>query len=69
MWYCVHALHFFELKQEPQSEFTLWEHMYLIKAGSADEARDKGARRAKQDETESFHDALLGGKLYNGSST
>jgi hypothetical protein len=51
MWYCVHAIHYFEYTIPVQSDYLVWEHLYLIKAESREEARDKGEFRARQDES------------------
>src|SRR5262245_56427996 len=50
MWYCVHALHYFECQSGSQDSYLVWEHMYLIKANSPDDAKSKGELRAQRDE-------------------
>ena len=53
MWYCVHAILYFEYKDGNQGDYVVWEHLYLIKADNPQEAGDKGKIRAKQDEGDS----------------
>lgn len=59
MWYCVHALHYFKYIDGTQTEFLVWEHMYLINAASTSEAKRKGELRAKEDEGDSGASLML----------
>ncbi len=52
-WFSVHALHYFEYKQGEQNDFCVFEHVYLIRADSSEEAFQRGKIRAKQDEGDS----------------
>jgi hypothetical protein len=52
-WYSVHALHYFEYIDGEQNDHLVWEHVYLIRADSFDQARQRGELRARQDETDS----------------
>ena len=51
MWYSVHAIYYFEDKENPeqQNEFVIWENIFLIHADSAEDAGRKGESRAQQD--------------------
>lgn len=62
MWYCVHAVHFFEYQDGPQSDWLVWEHMYLIEAACPDEAKRKGESRALQDQTPEASRTTVDGK-------
>jgi hypothetical protein len=63
MWYAVHALHYFEYKEGEQSDYLVWEHVYLIRAESFDKARERGELRAKQDETDSAGSLTVNDRL------
>lgn len=58
MWYCAHALHYFEYKDGKQDEYFVWEHMYLIQARTPEEALSKGEVRGKKDEVYSDDEDL-----------
>lgn len=49
-WYSAHLIIYFELKDEPQDHFYLWENIVLIKAETTDEAFEKAKLRGQQDE-------------------
>jgi hypothetical protein len=58
MWYCVHALFYFEYRDGNQDDYLVWENMYLIQATSPDEAKAKGEFQAMKTEKESEDDSL-----------
>jgi Domain of unknown function (DUF4288) len=49
MWYCIHAILYFEYLDGNQSDYTVWEHIYLVTAPDPRTAYDKGELRAKRD--------------------
>jgi hypothetical protein len=51
MWYCAHAILFFEYEFPPQDHYVVWEHLYLIEATTPAEAHTKAEARARQDES------------------
>jgi hypothetical protein len=55
MWYCAHAIHFFEYEDGNQSDYHVWEHLYLIEAATPSDAHLAGISRARQDETAEGH--------------
>jgi len=51
MWYCAHALHYFEYEDGKQDDYLVQENIYLIQAASPDEAMAKGELQGKTVET------------------
>jgi hypothetical protein len=61
-WYCAHAIFYFELKDEPQDSYLIWENVFLVEAPSDDEARSKAEKYARADEESSSNDLKLNDK-------
>lgn len=53
MWYAAHAVMLIRLKSGEQTEFSVWENIILIQAATPDEAHEKAAKRAREDEGDS----------------
>ena len=49
-WYAASVVMYFELKDEPQQEFYLWENVYLIEADDAPQARSKAEALGRLEE-------------------
>jgi hypothetical protein len=49
-WYCAHAIFYFELRDEPQDSYLIWENVYLVEASSDEEALSKAEKYAKTEE-------------------
>lgn len=49
-WYAASVVMYFELKDEPQDEFYIWENVYLIEAPNGAEARRKAEYFGKLEE-------------------
>jgi len=49
-WYAVSAVVVFRLKEGPQNIWPIWENVYLVSAGSPEEAESKAVVLAKQTE-------------------
>ncbi len=49
-WYAASVVMYFQLKDEPQNEFYLWENVYLIEAPNGAEARRKAEYFGKLEE-------------------
>jgi hypothetical protein len=68
MWYCAHALHYFEYRDQPpqsQEEYYIWEHLYLIQADSADSAWIRAEQRALDDQQLEDESLRLNGRPAN----
>lgn len=61
-WYCAHAIFYFELKDEPQDSYVMWENVYLVEASTDDEARTKAEEYAKTEEADSSDTLTLNDK-------
>jgi hypothetical protein len=61
-WYCAHAIFYFELKEESQDSYLIWENVYLVEAPSDDEARSKAEKYARANEESSGDDLKLNDK-------
>lgn len=48
MWYCAHAIMYLRRLEGEQREYVVWENMYLIEAGTDDEALRKAEARARE---------------------
>lgn len=59
MWYCAHAIFYFELKYEPQSSYLVHENIYLIQASDENEAMKKALKIGKENEDLSEDDHLV----------
>jgi len=58
-WYAAHAILYFQLTDGPQDRFQVYENVFLVRAESHDEARDKAeqfARRAEGDDSGSLRE-------------
>lgn len=51
LWYAVSVVLFFRLKRGRQRSFPVWENVYLIKASSADEARQRAEELGRAEAT------------------
>ncbi|WP_158502003.1 DUF4288 domain-containing protein [Vitiosangium sp. GDMCC 1.1324] len=49
-WYAASAVMYFQLKNEPQDEFYIWENVYLLEAPNGAEARRKAEHFGKLEE-------------------
>lgn len=49
-WYAASVVMYFELKNEPQDEYPIWENVYLIEAPNGAEARRKAEYFGKLEE-------------------
>ncbi len=61
-WYCAHAIFYFELKDEPQDSYVIWENVYLVEAPTDDEALSKAGEYARREEAESSDTTTLNDK-------
>ncbi len=51
MWYAAHAVMLIRLNSGEQTEFPIWENIFLIEATTPKEAHAKAEARAREDET------------------
>jgi hypothetical protein len=49
-WYAASVVMYFQLEDEPQAEFYLWENVYLIDAVDAAQARQKAEALGRLEE-------------------
>lgn len=62
-WYAASAVMYFRLKRSvQQTEFVAWENVYLVKASSVGEARQKARRYAKAASGDDGGDLTVDGK-------
>ena len=47
MWYAAHAVMLFRLKEGEQTEFPIWENIFLIEAATPEETHQKAEARAR----------------------
>ena len=52
MWYAAHAVMLIRIKDGEQTEFPIWENIFLIEAATPEEAQQKAEVRALEDESE-----------------
>lgn len=50
MWYCAHAIFYFELKYETQDSYLVHENVYIVNAADEATAMDEAMRVAKENE-------------------
>ena len=50
MWYCAHAIFYFEFKYEEQDSYLVHENVYLIQAIDESSAMEKAIEIAKENE-------------------
>ena len=50
MWYCAHAIFYFEFKYEEQDSYLVHENVYLIQAVDESSAMEKAIEIAKENE-------------------
>jgi hypothetical protein len=62
MWYCVHALLYFTYEDGNQQEYLVWENLYLIEADSPDEAKERGERFGRANESSPEAGLTLNGR-------
>jgi hypothetical protein len=48
-WYAAHVVLYYELREGPQEEFSVMENVYLIHAGTDDEAFARAEKRGRSD--------------------
>jgi hypothetical protein len=48
-WYAAHVVLYFELREEPQEEYSIMENVYLIQAGTDDEAFARAEKRGRSE--------------------
>ena len=58
MWYCAHAIFYFEFKYEEQDSYLVHENVYLIQAVDESSAMGKAIEIAKENEDLSEDDHL-----------
>ena len=58
MWYCAHAIFYFEFKYEEQDSYLVHENVYLIQAIDESSAMGKAIKIAKENEDLSEDDHL-----------
>ncbi len=61
-WYAAHAVVYFELTDGPQDCFQVYENVLLIQAETPDEAWEKAAVVARQDEDDGSGGLRVGGR-------
>jgi hypothetical protein len=61
-WYAASVVMYFQLKDEPQDEFYIWENVYLIEAPNGAEARRKAEYFGKLEEGDDDNTLTLNGK-------
>lgn len=61
-WYAAHAIVYFELNDGPQEGFQVYENVYLISAGTADEAWANAREVARRDEGDDCGSLRVGGR-------
>src|SRR5258707_15486137 len=52
-WFSAHAILYVRFKEGGQSEYPVWENVYLIEAPSSEAALDAARTRAREDEGDS----------------
>ena len=50
MWYCAHAIFYYELKYENQDSYLVHENVYIIQADDSDSAMEKAKIISKENE-------------------
>ena len=60
-WYAVHAVLYFDVPSQRRSSIKVWENIYLVRAGSFEEARNRGMALAKSAEGDSDESTTLDG--------
>ncbi|MGK7904983.1 MAG: DUF4288 domain-containing protein [Hormoscilla sp.] len=53
VWYAAHAIMYVKFKEGEQDKYPVWENVILIKGSSDEEAFERAAKRAKEDEINS----------------
>ncbi len=61
-WYAASAVMYFQLKDEPQDEFYIWENVYLVEAPDAAQARQKAEALGKLEEGDDDNTLTWNGK-------
>lgn len=61
-WYAASVVMYFQLKDEPQDEFYIWENVYLIEAPNGAEARRKAEYFGKLEEGDDDNSLRWNGK-------
>ncbi len=61
-WYAASVVMYFQLKDEPQDEFYVWENVYLIEAPDAAQARQKAEAFGRLEEGDDGNTLTLNGK-------
>ena len=64
MWYAAHAVMLIRLKSGEQSEFPIWENIFLIQAATPDEANAKAEARALEEESAEGNSDTWNGKPF-----
>ena len=49
-WFAAHAIMYFQLTDGPQDNFQVYENVFIVQAGSPDEARTKARDLARREE-------------------
>jgi len=52
-WFAAHTIFYFEVKDGPQDSFSIWENVYLIRGIDSDDAWEKAAIWARENEGDS----------------
>jgi hypothetical protein len=61
-WFAAHLIMYVKPKERPQTKFTVWENIVLIRADSEDEAFTKAEQRGRDDEGDEDGSLLWGGR-------
>lgn len=61
-WFCAHAIFYFELKDEPQDSYLVWENVYLVEAPTDEQALSEAERYARAEEEASSDTLTLNEK-------